>query len=168
MDTSFNQRMSDLYKILNVNKNATDNEIRISYKKLVLKYHPDKNLTMDTTKKFQQIQIAYETLSDKNKRAQYDTFDNMNNGDQIKNIFMIYQQLIIEICTQYGISSEDRDILYNLFDPDEYKNDIENGVSYETIYETIYTKLFNCGTEILLKKISETNPFMGELCKLFI
>lgn len=159
---------TDLYKILNVSKTASDNEIRSSYKKMVLKYHPDKNPTEDTTDKFQKIQIAYETLSDRNKRAQYDSFEYMDNGDQIKNIFIIYQQIIIEVCAQYKINPEDRDTLYNLFDPDEFNADIENGIDMEIIYSSMYTKIFDCGSTILLKKISEENPFMGYLCKLFI
>lgn len=159
---------TDLYKILNVSKTASDNEIRSAYKKMVLKYHPDKNPTKDTTNKFQKIQIAYETLSDRYKRAQYDSFEYMNNRDQIKNIFIIYQQIIIEVCKQYKINSEDRDILYNLFDPDEFNTDIENGIDMEIIYSSIYTKIFDGGSAILLKKISEENPIMGYLCKLFI
>jgi DnaJ-class molecular chaperone len=147
-----------------VSKTASDNEIRSAYKKMVLKHHPDKNLTKDTTNKFQKIQIAYETLSDKNKRAQYDSFENMDNSNQIKNFFMIYQQLIIEVCEQYEINSEDRDILYNLFDPDEFDPDID----IEIIYTSMYTKLFNCGSQILLKKISEENPIIGYFCNLFM
>lgn len=157
---------TDLYAILNVTRNATNDEIKSAYRKMVLKYHPDKNPTIDTTKKFQQIQIAYETLFDKNKRAQYDSFESMNNSNQIKNIFMMYQQLIIDVCAKYEIDSTESDILYHLFDPTEFQTEIETG-NLEKIYETLYTKLCDCGSIILLKKISLANPLMGQLCQLF-
>ncbi|AEX61485.1 putative J domain-containing protein [Megavirus courdo7] len=44
------------YDILEINKNATLQDIKKSYKKLVIKYHPDKNLNKNTVNKFQQIQ----------------------------------------------------------------------------------------------------------------
>lgn len=73
--------MSDYYKILEINKYASDEEIKKAYKKLALKYHPDKN--SGSTEKFQEISKAYETLSDKEKRKIYDfsgtdTFINSN------------------------------------------------------------------------------------------
>ena len=70
----------DYYKILNIEKNATDDEIRKSYKKLALQYHPDKNngCTDDEKnkciEKFKEVSEAYSILSDKDKRSQYDTF----------------------------------------------------------------------------------------------
>ena len=62
--------MVDYYKILEVNPNASYDEIRKSYKLLALKWHPDKNLNEknDTNEKFQLIQEAYEILSDQGKR----------------------------------------------------------------------------------------------------
>ena len=64
---------NDLYKILEVEKNATPEEIKKSYRKLSLKYHPDRNNGgEESTKKFQEISMAYETLGDKYKRKLYD------------------------------------------------------------------------------------------------
>ena len=60
----------DYYKILELNKYATQDDIKKSYKKLALKYHPDKNNGDDT--KFKEISEAYEILSDNNRRGQYD------------------------------------------------------------------------------------------------
>ena len=68
--------MTDYYKTLNLNKNSSHEEIKISYKQLAKQHHPDKK--GGTTEKFQEIQIAYETLSDENKRREY---DNINNND---------------------------------------------------------------------------------------
>jgi len=66
------EKNKDFYKILEVDKNATDEEIRKSYKKMALKYHPDKNNGND--EKFKEIAEAYSVLSDKDKKAQYDNF----------------------------------------------------------------------------------------------
>lgn len=64
--------VSDFYKILNVKKSASKEEIKHSYRNLVLKYHPDKNKSHEAPEIFRKIQIAYETLSDDTKRAKYD------------------------------------------------------------------------------------------------
>ena len=62
--------MTDHYETLQVGKNATSTEIRSSYKKLALKYHPDR--CKDGNGKFKEISVAYSVLSDSNKRAVYD------------------------------------------------------------------------------------------------
>lgn len=64
----------DYYKILNVDKNATDTEIKKAYRKLALIYHPDKNNDSELSikeadKKIKEINVAYEVLKDKKKRA---------------------------------------------------------------------------------------------------
>lgn len=63
----------DFYKILGLAKRATDAEIKKSYRKLSMKYHPDKNAgSRDAEKMFQDVANAYEVLSDKEKRRMYD------------------------------------------------------------------------------------------------
>ena len=65
----------DYYKILGVNKNASDKEIKKSYRKLAMKYHPDHTKgDKQAEERFKQISEAYAVLSDKEKRQQYDTF----------------------------------------------------------------------------------------------
>ncbi len=65
----------DLYEILGVAKSANDQEVKNAYRKLALKYHPDKHKgDKDSEEKFKEINQAYEVLSDKSKRQQYDTF----------------------------------------------------------------------------------------------
>lgn len=74
---SYNENMSqkDLYEILGVSKNADDKEIKTAYKKLALQWHPDKHKgDKGAEEKFKEINQAYEVLSDKQKRQQYDTF----------------------------------------------------------------------------------------------
>ena len=60
------------YEILRVERNATIDEIKKSYRKLALKYHPDKNKDESAPKKFKKISNAYNILSDPLKRKKYD------------------------------------------------------------------------------------------------
>lgn len=63
----------DYYKILGISKSANDREIKKSYKKLAMKYHPDRNQgNKNAEKKFKEIKEAYEILIDSKKRAAYD------------------------------------------------------------------------------------------------
>ncbi|HHV38392.1 MAG TPA: molecular chaperone DnaJ [Tepidimicrobium sp.] len=67
--------MKDYYEILNVSKDATEDEIRSAYRRLAKKYHPDLNPgDEEAEKKFKEINEAYEVLGDPEKRQRYDTF----------------------------------------------------------------------------------------------
>jgi curved DNA-binding protein len=66
---------TDYYKILGVNKNASKEDIKKSYRKLAMKYHPDHTKgNKSDEEKFKKISEAYAVLSDEEKRKQYDTF----------------------------------------------------------------------------------------------
>jgi molecular chaperone DnaJ len=66
----------DFYKLLNVDRNASDAEIKKSYRSLAMKYHPDRNVDNPEAAeaKFKQVKEAYEVLSDPKKRSAYDQF----------------------------------------------------------------------------------------------
>ncbi len=66
----------DLYKILGVAKNASQDEIKSAYKKLAMKYHPDRNPDNPTAaeERFKEIAVAHEVLGDAEKRKLYDEF----------------------------------------------------------------------------------------------
>ena len=87
---------NDYYKILGVTKEATDAEIKKAYRKLALKWHPDKNPNnrAEAEEKFKKINEAYSVLSDKDKRRQYDRggdfsfdFGSFNANDIFKDFF---------------------------------------------------------------------------------
>src|SRR4249919_804208 len=64
----------DYYKILGVNKSASADEIKKAYRKLAVKYHPDKNPNnKQAEEKFKEINEANEVLGDPDKRKKYDT-----------------------------------------------------------------------------------------------
>ncbi len=65
----------DYYEVLGVEKNADDTQIKKAYRKIAMKYHPDKNPdNKDAEEKFKEAAEAYEVLSDPDKRARYDRF----------------------------------------------------------------------------------------------
>ena len=71
----------DYYEILGVEKNASPEDIKSSYKDLAFKYHPDRNPEdKNAEEKFKEINEAYQVLNDRDKRARYDSFGQMS-GD---------------------------------------------------------------------------------------
>lgn len=74
--------MADYYKLLGVNKNATQDELKKAYRKLAMKYHPDKNNgDKEIEQKFKEINAAYDVLKDEDKRRIYDQYgENGLNG----------------------------------------------------------------------------------------
>ena len=90
----------DLYQTLGIEKNSSDADIKKAYRKLAMKYHPDRNPDDSAAEqKFKSIQKAYAVLSDKQKRASYDQFGHagvnpqggmgggFNTGDAFNDIF---------------------------------------------------------------------------------
>jgi DnaJ-class molecular chaperone len=66
----------EYYQILGLTRNASDDDIKKAYRKLALQYHPDRNPGKEewANEKFKEINEAYSTLGDPNKRKQYDQF----------------------------------------------------------------------------------------------
>jgi len=71
-----------LYETLGISENAPADEIKKSYRKLARKYHPDINKDESAVEKFKEINAAYEVLSDKEKKSQYDQFGDQMFGGQ--------------------------------------------------------------------------------------
>lgn len=64
----------DYYKILGIQSGANEEEIKKAYRKMALKFHPDKNKDPNAEEKFKEIAEAYEVLSDPKKKAIYDQY----------------------------------------------------------------------------------------------
>jgi len=93
---------SDLYYILEISKDASEQDIKKAYRKLTLQYHPDRNNSSDAEEKIRKINEAYEVLGDKDKRMLYDSGTNQpgfpfrefhfsaGQGVDINNIFNMF------------------------------------------------------------------------------
>ena len=71
----------DYYEVLGISRDGGDEDIKKAYRKLALKYHPDRNPgDKEAEEKFKEAAEAYSVLSDDNKRAQYDRFGHAGIG----------------------------------------------------------------------------------------
>ncbi len=128
------------YSILGVDKNANSNEIKKSYRKLAMKYHPDKSSDSKDSEKFKKIAEAYSVLSDPVKRSQYD----------ICGIADINITDPMEIFTE----------IFNDFKPDIFSNisdNLVNGLNNDNIMNNL-----NCDTKIFVKTFT-SNDFNDKL-----
>jgi len=77
----FKMEYKDYYKILGVDRDISQSELKKSYRKLARKYHPDVSKEKDAEERFKEVNEAYEVLGDENNRAQYDSLgSNWKNG----------------------------------------------------------------------------------------
>jgi len=70
----------DYYEVLGINRDATDEEVKTTFRKLAFKYHPDHNRDDGAEERFKEINEAYEVLSDPDKRVAYDRFGHSGEG----------------------------------------------------------------------------------------
>jgi curved DNA-binding protein CbpA len=79
-------KLNDYYEILGIEKSADENQIKRAYRKLAIKFHPDKNKSKSAEEAFKKVNQAFSVLSNKEKRKHYDMFGtdgeniNMNGG----------------------------------------------------------------------------------------
>ena len=142
----------DLYKILEVRKNASPKSIKKAYHEKVLKYHPDKNQNTDI-KKFHEIQTAYEILIDEEKRNKY---DNLNKDDSF-NISQIFSKLISKIDSISSFNKIKVQFTNILNNPKNIVN-IMNLISKENLsFDDILDILSNLKTNNVLSTETEGN-----------
>ncbi len=111
----------DYYEILGVDKNASENEIKKQYRKLALKYHPDKapeSKKKEYEEKFKEISQAYQVLSNKEKRAQYDRYGQTFEGAPFGQ----------------GFSQQDFRSFYDAFGGEDIFEDLGFGRIFEEIF----------------------------------
>jgi DnaJ-class molecular chaperone len=127
----------DLYKILEINKNSSEKEIKKAWKKLALKYHPDKNNNI-TSDKFIKIKYAYDILSNKDSKEKYDNQLNINNIFDI-NILLNLKNYLINF-----FDSTEMDKIINLL---LHKKESNN------LFDTIIINYYDFNT--LFKKLTD-------------
>ena len=94
----------DFYDILGVAKNASDDEIKKSYRKLAMKFHPDRNPdSKEAEEKFKEVNEAYQVLSDPDTRKRYDRF-----GDDFRHVPEDYDERVRANAAGYGRSRQER------------------------------------------------------------
>jgi curved DNA-binding protein len=77
-------KYKDYYKILGVERGASDEDLKKAYRRLARKYHPDVSKERDAKERFQEVAEAYETLRDKEKRAAYDNLGRFDAGQEFR------------------------------------------------------------------------------------
>ena len=153
----------NLYSILELLPEASQDDIKKSYYKLALKYHPDKNKDIGSAEKFHSISMAYEILSDIEQRKKYD----MMNPKKQQSIFDMINQMYYK----FKSSTEFKDyIKKNVFENEEAKEKLLSG-DKEVIREYIYNKansyLLNMiNKQFTINKESEKNN--EDLTSIFI
>lgn len=74
----------DYYEVLGITKNTSKEDIKGAYRKLALKYHPDRNKEAGAEERFKEISEAYAVLSDDEKRKRYDTYGHVDPGEAFR------------------------------------------------------------------------------------
>ncbi len=156
----------DLYKILDINKNASNRDIKKAYRDLVIKWHPDKNHNNieEATAKFKDISDAYQILIDPNKRKKYDRYlyqANQQNTNKQHNT-QYNTQHNTQYNTQYNTQNNTpqysysydafySQYAYNLRDPYEVFRDVMTAIDSISSTFNIIDQLFSSNMNYLNK-----------------
>ena len=143
---------NNLYDILELNNDASICEIKKNFKKLALKFHPDKNSDKNASLKYNQIRMAYDILSDSEKKAKYDAMINTDKQHFVHTMMSFLK----EITNQKTIN--------NIMNSHEIVSDIKNGKINDVAHKVIQKILDDVEIDIDFKNLtkifiqSSTNP----------
>lgn len=135
------------YETLGVNNDASDIEIKKAYRTLSLKYHPDRNPSDEATKKFQEINEAYETLGDTELRKKYDRKDamgenlNFTNADQFNDINNIFNMMFNGMSGLNGAHGMQRANIFHNGQPNAFHTQFHFGNRVDPIKQQILLTL---------------------------
>ena len=118
--------MSDYYNILNVDKDASQTEIKKAYRKLSMKWHPDRNKSSEAESQFKSISEAYTVLSDEKSRQEYDMMEQGINLD-IPDLFKVF------------MGSSGSNIFPGMMNPQEFNffNQENNDFNIKNIFQNL-------------------------------
>lgn len=138
----------DYYKILGVSRDASKEEIKRAYRRLALKYHPDRNKSPDAEERFKEISEAYAVLSDDEKRRQYDMFGHEGIGARYRPEDLFRDIDFEDIFRDLGFGSFDRifDLLFGRRPTAEH---IRRGMDLRYDLEVTLEEVARGGTTIL-------------------
>lgn len=129
----------DYYKVLGVKRTATAEDIKKEYRKLAVKYHPDKNPDNNATEQFKEITEAYSVLNDVKRRAEYD------------------RQLEVEARESQSSKAKGRDIFQDLSDLQNADGSSKRGFSFDNLSKK-FSSLFEKAPRMRYKR---TRPSRG-------
>ena len=109
--------MDELYKILNIDKNASKKQIKDTFRKMAKKYHPDKNSgSVVNNDKFMAISDAYSILKDDQKREEYDRTGNVKYKDEKTNPLAKIAQIFLALLDNKNININKINIIKHIKD----------------------------------------------------
>nr|CAB3447918.1 unnamed protein product [Digitaria exilis] len=126
---------SDLYAVLGLKKECSDAELKVAYRKLAMRWHPDKCSSSNSVKhmeeakeKFQEIQSAYSVLSDANKRFLYDVgvYNDEDNEDSLQGMSDFIGEMAQMMSQARPTRQESFEELQQLF-VDMFQSDLDSG-----------------------------------------
>ena len=174
----------DYYKILNIPEDIEQADIKKAYKKLAIKWHPDKNKSSNAEEKFKEISEAYQILSDPDKRKEYDNprnygtfnhvnfinpfdlfdsfFNDMHRSDDFSRMEQHFRQMQQDMRNMNrGCSSESHSYsnVNGNVTKKTVKNTTKNGKTYKEIIEESngekkITKIYPDGTKKITNEIN--------------
>jgi len=149
------------YSILGVDRNASEDDIKKSYKKLALQYHPDKNPGDETCiEKFKEIAEAYSILNNKEKRNQYDMMGFVDESNIGEDPFSVFNGIFKQHMNSFMNMKYDNNINIS-----EIFSNISGAPEKSFPFGNVHVRVHTFPTEVFHfnEKIDDENPHMGNL-----